>query len=106
MSVPGPTPAGIDGIERARKHAEADSPGWTENAATELAIVLRSRIDATIDEVRSVVETVVGSPEEGRAWGAATQLALRRKLIVPTGSYRRAESSNGSPKPVYRAVDL
>lgn len=105
MITTGPTPAGLDGIERSRKHAEADSPGWTERAADALVVAVRNRGDATVDEVRNSVEALVGAPAEARAWGAATRFAMRRKWIEPTGSYRRAESSNGSAKPVYRATE-
>lgn len=91
------------GIRSSAEHAEQDVPGWGEMA---LAAVLRfansSQHPFTMEECRGVV-TFYGLPDppELRAWGAVTQNAIRQGIIIPTGQYARAQSSNGSPKPLY-----
>lgn len=95
----GPTPAGELGIARAREHAERVHAGWTSEAAQGLREYALRFADFTIDEARAYI--AVEEPPELRAWGAATQMAVRRKWIERTGAYRSAGSSNGSPKPVY-----
>jgi len=100
----GPTAAGQRGIDSAHRHAEADAPGWTEEAAEALRkFARRTGAEFTIEEARADVTADVGEPDELRAWGAVTQMATRRQWIERTGRYRSAVSSHNSPKPVYRA---
>ncbi len=102
FDITGPTDKGADGIDRSHRHAEADAPGWTETAALALGQFAQTVEDFTIDQARqSDVVRAAGEPDELRAWGAATQRATREKLIRRTERYRSADSSNGSPKPVY-----
>lgn len=99
----GPTAAGEVGIASSIEHAEHDSPGWLERAVDALASFARSTVEFTIEEARAGM--AIEAPAELRAWGAVTRAALRRKIIVPTGAYRSAQSSNGSPKAIYRRGD-
>lgn len=46
----------------------------------------------------------VADPPDTRAWGAVFHAASRKGLIVKTGEYRAAVTSNGSPKPVWKGV--
>ena len=94
---------GVRGILSSHQHAEDDAPGWTEMAASALRDFALDCETFTIEEARASVTARVGEPEELRAWGAVTLYAQRRKWIEKTGAYRSAVSSNGSPKPVYRA---
>lgn len=100
--ISGPTAAGELGIARAREHAERESAGWTERSAEALRWFALKVPDFTIDEARPFMAIHVDEPPDARAWGAATQMAVRRGWICRTGAYRRSESSNGSPKPVYQ----
>lgn len=98
----GPTAAGEVGIASSAAHAEDDAPGWLERAVDALRRFAWTVPDFTIEEARAAMH--VDPPAELRAWGAVTQTAVRRGIIERTGGFRSAESSNGSPKPVYRAV--
>lgn len=100
---PGPTPAGEIGIASSHEHAETDEPGWTDRAVDALRAFARTAAEFTIEQARACLIDRVGEPDELRAWGAVTQAAQRRGFIERTGAYRPAISSNGSPKPVYRA---
>lgn len=55
----------------------------------------------TMDELRSTANDLA-APHDARAWGTVTRQAVARGIIVRTGGYRAAVSSNGSPKPLYR----
>lgn len=91
------------GMERAVEHAERERPGWSECALAALSRFARIQDDEfTIEKAREAVRAVVPDPPDGRAWGAVTQLAIRRGFIVKTGHFASAVSSNGSPKRTYR----
>ena len=55
----------------------------------------------TMEELRTHY-TELPQPPDARAWGTVTRQAVARGIIVRTGGYRAAVSSNGSPKPLYR----
>lgn len=96
---------GKTGMKRAADHADNDSPGWTERAYQALRSYVEGRLHSetfTIEQAREVAGLLVDEPPDGRAWGAVTQRAIRAGLIVRTGEYAPAASSNGSPKPLYR----
>lgn len=106
---------GAAGIEQAAEHAERVEVGWVEHAASMLAQYGRRASAAggfLIEEARDWIAFVgwpqmpeLPEPPDLRAWGAATQMAVRRGWITATGAFRRAASSNGSPKAVYRAAE-
>lgn len=86
------------GIRRARDHAESATPGWTEGAA-------RAIRDYAARGAAFLIEDVTYTPPpDGRAWGAATRLAVKRGWIKKVG-YAPANSSNKSPKCLWSAVD-
>jgi hypothetical protein len=94
------------GIERSAARAEKCDPGWVDRAAEYI------RADAawaeegallTIEQLRGGASFFIGAPPDGRAWGAVTRRAIKLGYIekVP-GAFAPANSSNGSPKPLYR----
>lgn len=94
------------GITRAQLKAERSSPKWTDTAAeylrgyaTRIAVgqpfLIEDAIEASYGKAPSVANR--------RAWGAAVQAAARREWIEKDG-FGPARSSNGSPKPRWRAV--
>ncbi len=66
------------------------------------ARVLRGHF--TIEEMRA--EISIEDPHDLRAWGGVTQMAIKAKIIEPTGEFKGARSSHQSPKPVYRFVPV
>ena len=92
------------GAERAAGKAERKRPVWVDHAVGELrAFALRQPEGAefTIEKARRECSPMPPSAD-ARAWGAVTQAAIRSGFLerVP-GRFEPAESSNGSPKPVY-----
>lgn len=88
------------GIARAREHAEADVPDWTETAAAYLRKFARDTAVGQPFMVEDASECSLGyvpEPDNGKAWGGAVQLAARRGWLRKAG-YASARSSNGSPK--------
>lgn len=92
------------GIKRAADKAERLDEGWIALAAEDLRRFFSSRSGehATIDKARRHCRPVPDGAD-GRAWGCVTRRAERLGYIerVP-GMYAPANSSNGSPKPVYQ----
>ena len=93
------------GIQRAADRAERLDQGWIAMAAEDLRRFFAERREerATIDKARRHCRPVPDGAD-GRAWGCVTRRAERLGYIerVP-GMYAPADSSNGSPKPVYKA---
>lgn len=97
--------AGRRGMELAADRADRDDPGWTEvalEALRECVSHVPFNEEFIIEELRARIGSMVSKPQNLRAWGQVTQMAIRRKVIVPTGGFGRAASSHGSPKPLYR----
>ena len=92
------------GIQRAADRAERLDEGWICAAAEDLRRFFAGRhgARATIDQARRHCRPVPDGAD-GRAWGCVTRRAQRLGYIerVP-GVYAPADSSNGSPKPVYQ----
>jgi hypothetical protein len=99
-------------IARDRGHSAAQAcadkadrlcPGWTD-AAVDAIRRFASRQNGcwTIEQVREVIGEELPEPENLRAWGSVTRVAVRRGFIarVP-GAFAPASSSNGSEKPLY-----
>lgn len=96
---------GLLGMERAAARADKTYGGWTERALNALRQhVSKMPADAEfiIEDVRVAIESKVPVPDDLRAWGAVTQLALRRLYIERTDKFAPAKSSNASQKPLYR----
>jgi hypothetical protein len=91
------------GIARARDHAEADLPGWTESAAAFLAAYALS-VGGTflVEQCRDASIGRLPAPDNLKAWGPATTFAIRKGWIRRVG-WAPACSSNGSPKGLYIA---
>jgi hypothetical protein len=89
------------GIARARDHAEADLPGWTETAAAFLA-AYADDCGGTflVEQARAASVGRLPQAANDKAWGAAAVFAIRRGWIAKAG-YGPASSSNGSPKTLY-----
>lgn len=95
------------GVQRATLRAEKATPEWSHKAADLLrvgACILHAKgvQKFTIEQLRTLVDGALPKPPDGRAWGGATRGATARGFIVRLkGEYAPAESSNGSPKPMY-----
>lgn len=76
---------------------------WVENAITSVRWYAGFTWpkDFTMEELRTSL-IFLDAPPDARAWGSVTRQAVARGIIVRTGGYRAAVSSNGSPKPLYR----
>lgn len=95
------------GIESSAEHANKVESEWTGQALGMLCAIGAEMPDFTVEEVREIAEARgLPDPPDKRAWGAVTRRALHKKRMVPTGDRRRAKTSNGSKKDVYRLVRL
>lgn len=84
--------------------AERKNAGWVELALAELGEYARAATGAfTIEQARAAIEDKVPKPHDRRAWGQVTRMARAKGVIVQQEGYAPAASSNGSPKPLYRA---
>jgi hypothetical protein len=93
------------GIESSAAHANRVESEWTGQALGMLCAIGAELSDFTVEEVREIAEARgLPLPPDRRAWGAVTRRALHKKRMVPTGERRRAKTSNGSKKDVYRLV--
>ena len=96
---------------REKGHAAGDACArkagseWVEEALYLVGLYAASEFTPsfTIEQLREwMVPSVLRAPHDSRAWGTVTRQAVARGIIVRTGGYRAAVSSNGSPKPLYR----
>lgn len=86
------------GIAMAVDHADAEQPGWSEQALAFVVTYAASHDQFMAEDAREYAHKQgLPLPPEGRAWGYVLQSAAKRKLIVRAG-YQPARSSNGSPK--------
>ncbi len=60
--------------------------------------------DFTGEELRFYLSREVGCPQHSNAWGALINTLLKRKIIEPTGAYRKMkeDASHARKTPVYR----
>lgn len=82
--------------------AERRNPGWVESAyqAFLYYVRLRGTTPFTTEDVRASAAFVSEAPDN-RAWGAIAMRLKREGWIVSCG-YRAVESSNGSPKTLWK----
>jgi hypothetical protein len=106
---PAITRARAAGHEGARLAAEKTQrvvdPDWCEKAVEAIRTFAAHQSGLfTAEMARGVIELqgTVARPCDLRAWGAAVQLALRRKFIEATTTYFPAVSSNGAVRRCYK----
>lgn len=90
------------GIRRAGKRAESSITGWIQTAATAIRRYAENHGEFLVEQVIKAYPEIP-EPPDGRAWGAATRLAVRRGWIRKVG-YAPANSSNRSPKCLWLGV--
>jgi hypothetical protein len=58
----------------------------------------------TGEDIRLIVERIIGKPHHHNAWGAVIRTSLKRNYIVATGEYRAMKiiKSHARKTPVYR----
>ena len=97
--------AGLEGAVRAAAHADRVFATWTDRAHAYLvAWALRcGDTPFMAEEVRRDAESTSGyvPPPDSRAWGAVFMSAKRNGELTVAG-YAPSESSNGSPKCLWR----
>lgn len=91
--------------DRAAQKTERLDPGWVAEAVAALGAFAQAQAVPFIVEDARLAGATPPMPEgtDARAWGTVTRLAKRQGLIRPSGTYRAAATSNGSPKPEYVA---
>ena len=90
---------------RAAKNADREYPNWSDRAV-ELVGHYARIIDRPflMEEARKhAILAGLSEPSEPRAWGGVTNRCVREGVIVFTGHYRPAISSNGTAKKEWRA---
>lgn len=92
-----------EGMERAANHAERVEHGWMSAALSFLTSYAAVNRSFLAEDVVKAAAEVIPLPPDRRAWGAVFNTASRRRLIVNIG-FGRAESSNGSHKPIWAAA--
>lgn len=93
------------GIKRAADHAEHVDPTWIERAIGYVKeYCARHPAPFLAEDVREWSEELgFAKPVDGRAWGAVLQRAAKLRIIKRVG-YAPANSSNGSPKCLWRSA--
>lgn len=94
------------GIARARQRAEREcGDQWTHDAAVYLRDYARHTFGEPflLEDAREASRPRLTQPQNGKAWGAAVQLACRQGWIQKAG-YAPARSSNGSPKCLWKTA--
>lgn len=83
--------------------AERRCPGWTEKAYTFFVAFARVRGDRpfTTEDVRTAAQFSVPPAPDARAWGSIAMRCKREGITVACG-YKAVESSNGSPKTLWK----
>lgn len=83
--------------------AERRCPGWMEKAYSFFYAFAQVRGDRafTTEDVRVSAKNVVPPAPDDRAWGSIAMRCKREGVIVACG-YKPVESSNGSPKTLWK----
>jgi hypothetical protein len=96
----------IEGMNRARKHAEREMKSWRllGMVALEKFLVLRAGQPFLAETfVEWAKQNGVPLPPDGRAWGSVFSSARKLEIIVKVG-VGLAATSNLSPKPMWRGT--
>jgi hypothetical protein len=92
------------GIASSAEHAGKE---WQDQAVAAARLFVRwnERVyqghPFTMEQLRTWCEWKIDECPELRAWGAVTRRLKAEGIIVPTGGYAKAVSSNLSPKALY-----
>ncbi len=88
-----------EGISKVLEHNEP----WTEICIEEIGPYLQFHDSFTGEDIRFYLVARAGHPKSPNAWGALINTLVRRKIIKPTGEWRkmRDESSHCRRTPVY-----
>ena len=92
--------------DKALKQVSENSEEWFPKAVAALpTIVGMMPPEFSPEELRTAMSGVIGNPHHHNAWGALTNTAVRRKLIVPTGNWgqNRKKESHARVTRLYRA---
>ena len=89
------------GIASSAEHAGKE---WQDQAVAAMRLFVRLTRGAffTMEDARAWCTPRIDECPELRAWGAVTRRLKADGIIEPTGGYALANSSNRSPKPLYR----
>jgi hypothetical protein len=98
---------GESGAQRAADHAERTAPGWQDRAFELLAMFAKVKAQVGTpflgESFRAYASTNgLEDPPDGRAFGAVFKRAAREGVIESVG-FAPANSSNRSPKTLWRA---
>jgi hypothetical protein len=91
-----------NGAAAALAAQEEDVPGWAERAFGAIVEIACRRPEIHTDDVTSVFRE---PPTHFNAWGAVWMRAIKEKIIVRTGNYRRSSDpkKHAHVYPVYRS---
>ncbi len=89
-----------EGIAKVTKH----NGKWMERALWHAEFFAQLHQSFTGEDIRFHVSREIGCPAHPNAWGALINTLLKRKIIKPTGEYRkmRDSCSHARKTPVYR----
>lgn len=93
--------------DRALKQVSENAEDWFTKATSALPTIIGMMPpEFSPEELRTAVSSVVGDPHHHNAWGALTNTAVRRKLMVATGQLRqnRKKESHARVVRLYRAA--
>ena len=92
-----------DGIRRAVDHAEADAPGWSEQAYDFLVQYATQNECFQIWMVNQASKKSIPIPENEKAWAGPTRRALRAGIMVKAG-FAPNPRRHATDAPVYRSM--
>ena len=92
---------GIDGAERAGKHADEAMPRWRDDANLIVWAYAQTHKQFMAEDARAYAESVgLPPPPDKRAWGIVFKALSKLGLLFNLG-YGPTKSSNGSPKVIW-----
>ena len=106
--TPGPnnTTSGQQLKEKGIKKVSEHNVNWMERALRLAYIWVHLGGDFTGEDIRLHCEPTLGAPTHSNAWGALINTLIKRKIIVPTGEYRKSKHSEAHARKnaVYKAL--
>jgi hypothetical protein len=92
--------------DRALAQVEQSNEGWFQLAILQIEQLGKreSQPEVTGEDIRRIIEPMIGKPSHSNAWGAVIATAMRRKLIFDTGRMGRMVSlaSHARKTTIYR----